>query len=169
MAEQIINRATSFVYRPDGGSGHTGAAAEKMKKLMTEIFVSEEPRLRIRVCASYRFDLNGSVAPNGHRDFGAEYGDYLPNPHINDYNCMCNYTTTINRLLRNHDYIGALEQCVASCKSLNWGDSAVMTSFMRSMWGNGNNNRCIELPDGRIVKPNEAISWLEQQETQANE
>lgn len=35
----------------------------KMKKLMTEIFVSEEPRLRIRVCASYRFDLNGSVAP----------------------------------------------------------------------------------------------------------
>lgn len=169
MAEQIINRATSFVYRPDGGSGHTGAAAEKMKKLMTEIFVSEEPRLRIRVCASYRFDLNGSVAPNGHRDFGAEYGDYLPNPHINDYNCMGNYTTTINRLLRNHDYIGALEQCVASCKSLNWGDSAVMTSFMRSMWGNGNNNRCIELPDGRIVKPNEAISWLEQQETQANE
>ena len=141
----------------------------KMKKLMTEIFVSEEPRLRIRVCASYRFDLNGSVAPNGHRGFWRGYGDYLPNPHINDYNCMGNYTTTINRLLRNHDYIGALEQCVASCKSLNWGDSAVMTSFMRSMWGNGNNNRCIELPDGRIVKPNEAISWLEQQETQANE
>ena len=78
-----------------------------MKKLMTEIFVSEEPRLRIRVCASYRFDLNGSVAPNGHRDFGAEYGDYLPNPHINDYNCMgiipplsigCLGTTTISAL-----------------------------------------------------------------------
>ena len=82
---------------------------------------------------------------------------------------MGNYTTTINRLLKNHDYIGALEQCIASCKSLNWGDSAVMTSFMRSMWGNGSNNRCIELPDGRVVKPNEAITWLEQQEAQTNE
>ena len=169
MAEQIINRSSSFVYRPGGGSGHTGAAAEKMKKLMTEIFVSEEPRLKVRVCAAYRFDLNGSVSPQGHHSFGSEYMGYLPNPHINNYNCMGNYTSTINRLLKNRDYIGALEQCIASCKSLNWGDSMVMTSFMRSMWGDEGNNRCIELPDGRVVKPNEAINWLEQQETQTNE
>ena len=38
---------------------------------------------------------------------------------------------------------------------------------MRAMWGtNGYNNRCIELPDGRVVKPAEAIEWLEQQETE---
>lgn len=68
----------------------------------------------------------------------------------------------------NRDYIGALEQCVASCKSLNWGDSTVMGTFMNTMWNSddGYNNRCIELPDGRVVKPAEAIKWLEQQEAE---
>ena len=42
-----------------------------------------------------------------------------------------------------------------------------MGTFMNTMWnsgGDGYNNKCIELPDGRVVKPAEAIKWLEQQE-----
>lgn len=36
---------------------------------------------------------------------------------------------------------------------------------MSTMWGgNDVNNRCIELPDGSVVKPIEAIRWLKQQE-----
>lgn len=169
MAERAINNMSSFVYQADGRRLRTGDAAEKMKKLMTEIFVSDNPRLRIKICAAYRFDLNGSVGPNGGHDFGCEFAGYLPNPHINRYNCMGNYLTTINELLRNRDYIGALEQCIASCKSLNWGDGAVMSHFMGTMWGNGADNRCIELPDGNVVTPNEAIKWLEQQEMETNE
>ena len=69
-------------------------------------------------------------------------------------------------LLRQRNYIGALEQCIASCKSLNFGDSAVMGEFMKTMWSNGSVSRCIELPDGPVVKPNEAIRWLEEQEAQ---
>ena len=42
-----------------------------------------------------------------------------------------------------------------------------METFMSTMWGSsgdGYNNKCIELPDGSVVKPNDAIKWLEQQE-----
>lgn len=164
MAERAINNMRSFVY--DGGSRH-GTSAEKMKKLMTEIFVKENPRLRIKVCAAYRFALDGNVSPCGHHDFSFEFADCIPNTHIDAYSCMGNYSRTINNLLMDRNYIGALEQCIASCKSLNWGDSPVMGEFMRAMWGtNGYNNRCIELPDGRVVKPAEAIEWLEQQETE---
>lgn len=162
MAEQYINNDRSFVY-----SNHRGAAAEKMKKLMYEIFVSEEPRLRIKVCAAYRFNLNGNVGTQGGHRFSYEFSDCMPNPHIDRYNCIGNYERTINQLLMNRDYIGALEQCVASCKSLNWGDSIVMETFMKTMWGtsgDGYNNKCIELPDGSVVKPNDAMKWLEQQE-----
>jgi len=168
MAERAINNMNSFVYQLDGDT-HSGASAEKMKKLMTEIFVSDTPRLKIRFCAAYRFDLNGSVGPNGPHNFGYEFGGYMPNPHINEYNCMGNYTRIINQLLQKRDYIGALEQCIASGKSLNWGDSSVMACFMRTMWGNRENSRCIELPDGNVVRPNEAINWLEQQEMTINE
>ena len=134
---------------------------------MTEIFVKENPRLRIKVCAAYRFALEGNVSPCGHHDFSFEFADCIPNTHIDAFNCMGNYSRTINNLLMDRNYIGAIEQCIASCKSLNWGDSPVMGEFMRAMWGtNGYNNRCIELPDWRIVKPAEAIEWLELQETE---
>lgn len=168
MAERTINNPRSFVYL-NGREPYRGISPEEMKSLMWEIFVEDCPRLKIRVCAAYRFDLNGNVSPMGGHSFSYEFADYMPNPHIDRYNCMGNYQRAINQLLKNHDYIGALEQCVASCKSLNWGDSAVMQEFMRTMWGSGDyNNRCIELPDGKVVKPKEAIQWLKQQEAGAN-
>ena len=55
----------------------------------------------------------------------------------------------------------------ASCKSLNFGDSPVMSEFMRQMYGLTDttltNNRCIELPNGRVVTPKEAIEYLKSQ------
>lgn len=169
MAERAINNMRSFVY-PHGNGSHNGITADGMKKLMTEIFVNEEPRLRIKFCAAYRFALNGSVSAQTNHSFSCEFNDCMPNTHINEYGCMGNYQTTINRLLASNDYIGALEQCVASCKSLNWGDSTVMSYFMSTLWGgNRVNSRCIELPDGRVVKPLEAIRWLKEQDTVVNE
>lgn len=164
MAERAINNRSSYVYRPDGGNGHNAAASEKMQKLMQEIFVSENPRLRIRFCAAYRFDLNGSASAQTGDFSDYTFDGYMPNTHIDRYHCMGNYSRTINELLRKRNYIGALEQCIASCKSLNFGDSAVMGEFMRTMWSNNTVSRCIELPDGRVVKPNEAIRWLDEQE-----
>lgn len=163
MAERAINNPRSFVYI-NGAQPYNGITPNGMKKLMTEIFVNDTPRLRIKFCAAYRFDLNGSVSPMRDHNFSYEFADCMPNTHIDKFTCMGNYLTTINRLLKNREYIGALEQCVASCKSLNWGDSAVMGRFMRAMWGcEHENTRCIELPDGTVVKPIDAIRWLEQE------
>lgn len=167
MAERVINNRDSYVYDRGNGRTRTDAAVEKMKKLMTELFVSESPRLRVRVCAAYKFNLNGSVHAQSGDFSDCEYNGYLPNPHINRYHCMGNYIRTINDLLKSRNYIGAVEQCIASCKSLNFGDSAVMYEFMRQMWAN--EMKFIELPDGNVVRPNEAISWLEAQEEQCEQ
>lgn len=167
LAERAISNPRSFVYSVVGRDNYRGISVEKMKALMRAIFVDENPRVKIKVCAAYRFDLNGNVSPMGGHGFSYEFADCMPNTHIDRYTCMGNYTRTINALLVKRDYIGALEQCIASCKSLNWADSTVMNEFMRTIWGNsdyGYNNRCIELPDGRVVKPADAIQWLEQQE-----
>lgn len=170
MAERAINNMSSFVY-PHGDRTHNGITRDEMKKLMTEIFIKEEPQLRIRFCAAYRFDLNGNVSAQSRHYFdNYEFAGYMPNTHIDRYNCMGGYERTINQLLERRDYIGALEQCIASCKSLNWGDSPVMTEFMSTMWGDsGYNNRCIELPNGRVVQPAEAIKWIAEQEAAADE
>lgn len=167
MADRVVRNRTSYVYA-SGGARATERGKERMKKLMTELFVSDKPRLRVRFCARYKFNLNGNVSPVGGLDFAEnEYTGYLPNPHINRYTCLGSYSSAINRLLRDRNYIGAVEQCVASCKSLNFGDSPVMQEFMRFMWGS--DKSFIELPDGKVVTPKEAMDWIEKQEAQDGE
>lgn len=160
MAKRIIDNASSYCYYVSTRISH-----EKIKKLMRAVFVDQ--RIKIRFCAAYRLSLNGGVSTCGGHDFGADFTGYMPNPHIDGYNCMGNYGRTINELLRNNDYIGAIEQCIASCKSLNFADSTVMECFMKSIYGSGSyasKNTCFELPDGSVVNPANAIKWIEEQE-----
>lgn len=139
--------------------------AERMKRLIKAAFVDN--KIRIRVCAAYSFDINGSIHPQTGHDFGADADSYIPNPHINRYQCMGNYSTPVNRFIRDRNYINAIEQTVASAKSLNWADTTVMREFFRTLMGQSDvcrNNRGFELPDGRVVTPLEAVQWLEEQE-----
>ena len=163
MAESAIENPNSYVYSHLNTNVNRNDAAALLK----EIFLSDEPTLRIRVCAAYRFSLNGSVSPQGGHNFGTDFVTYLPNPHIDRYGCIGNYGPEINERLRNNDYIGALEQCIASAKSLNWGDAPVMQEFISKFFAN-NAPKCVELPDGSVVKPSEAIIWLKSQKESEN-
>lgn len=170
MARSMISNKSSYVYVPNGRRCNNIIPEEKMEKLMREIFI--EQNLKVRFCAAYEFNLNGSVSAIQHYPFGYEFKEYMPNSHIDGYRCMGNYQSTINKLLVSRDYITAIEQCVASSKSLNFGDSTVMKLFMSTLYGideRGYNNKCIELPDGSVVNPKEAIEWIEKQEVDSNE
>ena len=164
MAKKMIENKRSYVYRPNGRMCNNYIPEDDMKMLMTAIFLDQT--IRMKLCAAYRFRLNGSVDALSHYTYGYEFRDCMPNTHIDAYRCMGNYSTTINRLLRDNNYIGALEQCIASCKSLNFADGTVMEEFMRRIYGMSDSNvntRCIELPDGTVVSPKEAIEWLKAQ------
>lgn len=160
MARRYLNNRGSYFY------GYTSRGSvfteENVEMLMREIFVSQ--RLKVQFCSAYRFNLNGGVEsiPN-YANYGAECREYTPNPHIDRYNCMGNYMRIINERLKERDYIGALEQCIASCKSLNIGDSPVMHEFVSRFCersGGGKNMRCVVMPDGSVLTPKEAIEWL---------
>lgn len=172
LAERVIRNESSYVYRPNGRGCNNIIPAEDMRMLMTAIFLDQ--KLRIRFCAAYRFNMNGNVSAMSNHRFGTECRDCTPNTHIDRFSCLGNYQRSINELLKRHDYIGAIEQCSASCKSLNFNDSPVMQEFMRRMYGISNdrnsvNIRCIELPDGTVVTPVDAINWLKTQEVQVDE
>lgn len=172
LAKRVIRNGNSYVYRPNGMGCNNIIPAEDMRMLMTAIFLDQ--KLRIKFCAAYRFNMNGSVNALSRHDFGTECRDCTPNTHIDRFSCLGNYQRAINELLKRHDYIGAIEQCAASCKSLNFNDSPVMQEFMRRMYGisdyqNSVNTRCIELPDGTVVTPVDAINWLKAQEVQVDE
>lgn len=161
MARTVIDNPTSYIYRPDGSDCERIIPKEDMKRLMKAIFLDQT--LRVRFCAAYSFRLEGNVSAQGNHRYGAECAGYTPNPHIDRFTCLGDYSKTINQALQRRDYIGAIEQCIASCKSLNFADSAVFSEFMRRLYGIGGfsgNMNCIELPDGTVTNAKGAIAWL---------
>ena len=160
-AEACINNRNSFVSQERSSAR---ISVDDMKRLMTAVFVDNT--IRIRVCAAYSFDVGDmiSVSTQSNKNYPAEYSTYLPNPHIQSYSCMGSHKRIINDLLVAGDYVGAVAQCEVSAASLNWGDWAVMGSFMDRMYLD--NSQYFELPDGRCVNQVEAVNWLNEQEGQ---
>lgn len=160
MAMSVIDNQSSYIYLPDGRDCSDIIPEDDMRMFMTAIV---EQRIRIKFCAAYEFTFGRRVRALSNFSYGSECRDCTPNPHIDRYSCMGNYERTINTLLTENNYIMALEQCAASCKSLNFGDSPVMKEFMSRLYGISDhrvNVKCVELPDGKIVTPKEAIEYL---------
>lgn len=155
MAERML--ADSYGYIEESYTQYANISREGMKKLLTSIFIDEV--LHIKFCAKYMFRINGNIDA---LSMGSEmpFQNCMKNPHIDRYHCMGGYEQTINEVLEHHDYIGAIEQCIASCKSLNFGDSFVMNAFVTELYNT--HDRIIRLPDGTYVTPKTAVKWLDE-------
>lgn len=164
LAERVINNPNSIAYKYNGCSYTNEDATRRVKALLTEIFIKENAK--IRTCAAYSISLNGNYDAHSGYEFSEDIlRSNTPNPHIQHYSCMGSYSTLINELLQNKNYVGAIEQCAASCRSLNFGDSTVMSSFMRELFYGtisgafSDDTKCIELQDGTRMTPKEALEW----------
>lgn len=168
MAQAAIDNPNSYVYKPSNRDLRSVICPDDIKLLMNAIFIDQT--VRIKFCAAYNFRLDGNVRAISRYDYGYEFSDCMPNPHTDKYSCMGNYQRMINEILQRNDYIGAIEQCIASCKSLNFGDGIVMGRFMEILYGedSSSNDKCIELPTGKVVRAREAIAWLKAQEEEEN-
>lgn len=161
MVERCLNNVYSDVYY----RAPSPAAANDMVRLLRAVFIDK--KAKIRTSAAYTLELGGGVSGQGRFDDGVMYDDSIPNPHIYYYECLGDYSRTLNQMMFENDYIGAVDQCLASVRSLNWGDSAVMNRFFADMYEDS--FRCVELPDGKVVFPTEAIEWLSSEEKRAKE
>ena len=151
LAAALRNRS-SFVYT----NARNGISGDDMELLMTALFIDNT--LKLRICGAYYIDLRGGCDGIGGHEYGADYEGYMPNPHIDRYSCLGNHRQVINECLGAHNYIGAIEQCVSSVKSINFNDAPVMREFMVKMYGS--DKKFIELPDGTVASPKDAIQWL---------
>ncbi len=162
MAEDMINNVYGAMY-----TGDMRHSTEHMRKLWIAVFVDK--KIKMKVCAYYSLSRTGVIVRQDYR-FGPDYDDCTPNPHIDRYTCLGSYEEAINTLLNEGDYIGATEQCLASCQSLNFADYYVIKEFaLRMNEEDRVNVRCFELPDGRVVGPGDAIEWLLDEEKKSQE
>ena len=157
-ARTMIENESGTMYHPCGDYLDRYCSTENMKKLLTAVFLDK--KIRMRVCAFYKLTRDG-VYTVAHYNYGDDFLDCTPNPHIDLYRCLGDYEEAINTLLSEGDYIGATEQCIASCQSLNFADYYVMSGFAKRMYGvDCVNMRCFELPNGEVTDRDGAIAWL---------
>lgn len=158
FADTVINNNRSYIY----GSCKCNAEREEIKSFMTEVFLNQT--LKIRTCAAYSLRVDGTDAEGVSRfNYGDEYNNCLPNPHIDSYSCLGSNRPAINDMLMRRDFIGATEQCSASAKGLNFSDSTVMDTFMSriySSYSGNDNKRYVLLPNGGNATVREAIEWI---------
>lgn len=139
---------------------------EDFKLLTDAIFIDEE--IKVRMVAAYILDISSNIVnTEGHYHFDGKYdSDYMPNPHINVHDCLGNYSQILDKLLNENDYIMALEQCVASCGSLNLMEDVTAQYFIQDLTSESSMAKPLELPDGTLVNAKEAIEWLKERDNE---
>lgn len=165
-ARTYINNTNSDWYYPNGEDGDDYIPTKDMQMLLNAIFVDQT--LRLRVCAAYSFtDTSVYAMDSGdHGTYTYECDEYLPNPHHWYHSCIAEHGDKMHQSLSHGDYIGAIEQAIASTITFNVHDETVMGEFMADLYGinSGRDMPCIETPDGSVLTTKEAIDWLKEQE-----
>ena len=149
-ASNIIQNTHSDIYL------YSEANHEDTAMLLEAIFVRRI--FRIKLCAAFEIGASFVIKPFNNFNFDWFYKGYIPNPHIDVYQCLGGYQSIIDS--GTLDAIGLMEQCLAACKSLNVLDSPVMKKFVRSLFGTGS---CIEY-SGTLLNAYEAIDMLKKTE-----
>lgn len=156
MYESIANNDDSFYWDDIETSDFFDNEADRLM-LLNAIF-SHDPILKVRFVAYYNLDTRGTIGTISGYGFPPEYKDYMPNPHLFHYSCFGQHADLIQDRIHDGDLIGAVMQCKTSAASLNVGESPTMTHFLEELWCT--NKKCIELPDGRCVNPEDALLFL---------
>ena len=163
-AERMIANDSSYLYNIPVGFGF---GKEDMRRFFKKVFIEQE--YKIQFVATYSLSMRPRVRACGGWVYDTEFNDSMPNPHINGYSCLGGYESAIMQYMERGDFIGAMSQCIASCGSLDFTDGTVINKFASQIYGRENvNNRCVVLPDGRIVTPHDAVEYMKSQEGEEN-
>lgn len=160
MAEKYINNRRSLLYMRNGEDRNV--PYKDMKRLMTAIFL--DGTLTVQFCGSYYLDLvRRNTDGIQHDDYSSpEFTNCMPNPHIDGFHCMGNHRKAVGEMLKTHNYVGAVDQCIASTSNLAFGDSVVMSQFIARVCDEVNNGgaKCVRLPDGSYTDFRGAMAFL---------
>lgn len=162
--EIYINEPRSFFYRTN--EGDYPVPKEKLKEFWTRVFINKE--VKIRIAAAYRISPEiRDITSVAWGNFPRFDDTHIRNYHIDEYRCLGDYKRPLIDFFERGDYVGMVEQCVSSCRSINFDESATNGNFIRELFNS--NKKCFEFPDGRLMTCKEAIVALVGTEEENNE
>lgn len=92
---------------------------------------------------------------------------HIPHPHLVGFGCLGGNSSYINKYLMQGSWDLAIEQTIAAVKNVNFGDVAVMSSFIREIGERMTSCKCIIADNGKEMTPTEFLIYL--RNSKANE
>lgn len=143
-AKRILNNGSHNIHKSQFGDG----SVDVRDLLFKRLFIEQTIKLRLytAVCISIKAP-HLSTRFNDLKELAPE--NYMPNPHLSEYNCWGNNKNYILDALTNIDYIGAIEQIIAANSSFNIIDSTVFNRFVNNITTSGpyRDLKCFEYQD----------------------
>lgn len=155
FAKKIIANKHSELYTRRGSRPRV--SSKRMARLFEAIFVTREVRLKL--CGVYIAQIARKICETrSNYEYDESCIGYMPNPHLNHHHCLGGYGKIFAQFLQQANYIGFMEQAMASCESINLNEPPTFGPFMEDMYQT--EIKCIEFPDGRCMAPYEAANEL---------
>lgn len=163
LIETLIKTSNSYLNQ------YKNNYESKLVQFIKEVFLDKKYIITTRTYANINITrlnelLTGQRGSNV-RNIVNGYADkerftaQLPQPHLTYHNCFGGNETHLYKALEENDLIGFVAQLIASCQNLNFGDSTVGCEFLKDIYANCKNIKCITVND-----TNEKISFLEWKE-----
>lgn len=150
------------------GTRHAGPFASKEnRKMVTDAIFGVNPVFKLKTCAAFYIDAtSNSVSGRSRYDYGPEYYDCYPNPHIDHNSCLGAHRSPINRAISRGDLVGAISQCISSTHSVNVTESASFHYIFDEIFSN--RHAILEDMNGQSYTVLQAYEYLRNQAEQQN-
>lgn len=151
-------------YYNNEGCGFMQATTPEAKTILRGLFLKQYGKLR--VYAEFYSEALSTLNPlNSGNIIDIDYSDHFVHPHLGRYRCLGANELPIDNYLKDGEWDMAIEQSIAATKNINFGDSAVMSSFVRDINGKlSNNGKFIIANNGQLMTLKEFVQYVEQLE-----
>ena len=159
--EMFERRGTIF----DGNynAGFPSVFNRDNRRLLFNAIFAEDPLFEVKMCGVYRINLyNNRLRTYSNYNYETEdaiFKDYIPNPHLQQYSCLGDFSSRVITALADGDLVRAFELCVHSAGAVNLDETD--QNFRPLLgWILENNNKVLRRFDGVDMSPTEALLWL---------
>lgn len=154
-----------FIYDGEYGTRLTSDAfkVRKNREILLNNIFSDSPLLMVKMAGNYKLDLNRyTVSTSSGYDYVEKdpmFKDYIPNPHLALFACLGGYKDKVLNAMMEHNYIAAINLCIASAGSINL-DETTQTFRPFLGWLLNSKDKVLVNRDGKEMTPEEALVWL---------
>lgn len=160
VARTYIDNAHGYLYEriPDDIS------IEDTKLLFEKIFI--EKKIKINTIAAYQMELYGEgrgLATSSVELSRKELTMYMPNPHIQEFQCLGSYKQSFAEMLGRGEMTCAIIEAVKSAQNFNFADGTVAENLFSEKYIFNDKYTAFEMPDGQLVNARKAIEILKKE------